>query len=191
MKSPDDSDSPFGAREYLQAHVAKHPEDIETLVALPKGVSRNVWIYEHMRLACIELNYFVGYLHIECTEESCPEMVLSDWRFLCAAHRPPRSCTALYYIVHTLDQAISILTDVDQFPLLASIPDHSLKVLKDMARRLDRIFMHAYTMHPTTFHKFENHYHTYSRFARLMQSYELVAENHLTHPEFTRRYANS
>ncbi|KAJ1981569.1 hypothetical protein H4R35_000663 [Dimargaris xerosporica] len=186
MDSPEDSDTPFGVREYLQTALRRRTQTTQALVEAPTNVDPNVWVYEHLREVCIELNFFIAYLRDECTRESCPEMVVGEWRFLCAAHRPPQSCAALEYIVHTHNGATSCLTDIKHFPFLARVPERSMKMLKDIARRLDRVFAHAYHNHRKTFLNFENHYHTYSRFSALINRYSIVQAKEQTMPELAR-----
>ncbi|GIQ91541.1 MOB kinase activator family protein, partial [Kipferlia bialata] len=45
-----------------------------------------------------------------------------EWMFLCACHPSPRECSAIDYIVHTLDATGSHLNSTASFPNRNTIP---------------------------------------------------------------------
>ena len=105
------------------------------------------------RQVCIELNDLYLLLQDECT---CPEMKAGEWLYLCASHETPKSCSALEYMAHTLDQPI--------------VPSQ----LQPMARRLYRIFAHAYFHHREVYSEFEMVSRLYQRFCTLGLQYGLL-----------------
>ncbi|CAG8453473.1 8771_t:CDS:2 [Diversispora eburnea] len=148
-------DSAFALQEYLQSLIRKDKENLDQLVELPPGQDEETWQYEHLRQLCLELNYLVVQLETECNRETCPEMKADEWMYLCAAHQTSMNCCAIDYIVHTLDGATTLLNSHKYFPSRISIPDTSLKHYQPIARRLYRIFAHAWFHHREIFESFE------------------------------------
>jgi Mob1/phocein family len=104
-----------------------------------------------------------------CSPITCPEMRSVDCQYLCATHDKPRECPATDYIVHTLDYTIALLNSSKLFPsrytplswfcllirLRVMIQDGPMQYLHSSARRLYRIFIHAYEHHNDAFRTFE------------------------------------
>nr|CAG8636221.1 13451_t:CDS:2 [Entrophospora candida]CAG8643694.1 5242_t:CDS:2 [Entrophospora candida] len=147
--------NPFALQEYLQSLLRNHKDDLDLLVKLPAGQSEEAWQYEHLRQLCLELNYLVVQLEPECNKQTCPEMKADEWMYRCAAHLAPMNCCAIDYIVHTLDGATNLLNSHKSFPSRLSIPDTSVKHYQSIARRLYRIFAHAWFHHREIFKEFE------------------------------------
>ncbi|CAG8566378.1 11301_t:CDS:2 [Funneliformis mosseae] len=175
-------DSAFALQEYLQSLIRADKDNLDALVELPPGQDQETWQYEHLRQLCLELNYLVVQLEAECTRQSCPEMKADEWQYLCAAHQAPTNCCAIDYIVHTLDGATTLLNSHKYFPSRISIPETSLKHYQSIARRLYRIFAHAWFHHREIFEAFENENMLYARFLKLSDRYELIAKNLLIIP---------
>ncbi len=74
-----------------------------------------------------------------------------EWLYLCAAHKTPKECCAIDYIIHTLDGTAALLNSDKYFPSRVSIPESSLKYFQSIARRLYRVFSHAYFHHKDLF----------------------------------------
>ncbi|KAF0540857.1 Mob1/phocein [Gigaspora margarita] len=179
----DKYESAFALQEYLQSLIRTNKEDIDLLVELPPGHEEDTWQYEHLRQLCLELNYLVIQLEAECNRQSCPEMKADEWMYLCAAHPTPTNCCAIDYIVHTLDGATTLLNSHKYFPSRISIPETSIKYYQSIARRLYRIFAHAWFHHREIFEAFENENQLYARFLKLSDRYGLVAKNLLIIPQ--------
>ena len=111
-----------------------------------------------------------------CSPINCPEMRTLDCQYLCATHDKPRECPATDYIIHTLDYTAALLNSSKLFPsrycpLLRPpsilqvididaccrimIQDGPMQYLHSSARRLYRIFIHAYEHHNEMFRAFE------------------------------------
>jgi hypothetical protein len=74
-----------------------------------------------------------------------------EWLYLCAAHKTPKECCAIDYIIHTLDGTAALLNSDKYFPSRVSISESSLKYFQSIARRLYRVFSHAYFHHRDLF----------------------------------------
>ncbi|KAI9304644.1 Mob1/phocein [Cunninghamella echinulata] len=179
----DNLDSSFNVQEYLQQLIRKDRSDIKYIVELPDSVDKQVWQYEHLRQVCLELNLLVVALEHECTKEICPEMKADGWLYLCAAHPSTQTCPAIDYIIHTLDGATNLLNNSKYFPSRISIPEPSLKHFQSIARRLYRIFAHAYFHHREIYEFYENETSLYSRFLLLSRTYNLVPPELISIPD--------
>ncbi|KAI8606197.1 Mob1/phocein [Dissophora ornata] len=169
-------ESAFALREYLQALIRQDPHNIELLITLPAGQDENCWLYEHLCQICLELNYLIVHLEPECTPEGCPEMRAEEWKYYCATHPTPRECCAIDYLTHTLDGASALLNNVKSFPSRISVPEGSVKNFQSIARRLYRIFAHAYFHHRDVFDAFEAETSLYERFLKLSRAQQLITE---------------
>ncbi|CAO3645675.1 unnamed protein product [Cunninghamella blakesleeana] len=151
--------------------------------SFPDTVDKQVWQYEHLRQVCLELNLLVVALEHECTKENCPEMKADGWLYLCAAHPSTQSCPAIDYIIHTLNGATNLLNNSKYFPSRISVPEPSLKHFQSIARRLYRIFAHAYFHHREIYEFYENETSLYSRFLLFSRTYNLVPTELISIPD--------
>ncbi|KAI9636416.1 Mob1/phocein, partial [Dioszegia hungarica] len=181
-------DGPFQLAEYLALKIRADPHDVAGLVEVPaegRSTDRDVWIYEHLsRRLPIDLTPLVSQLLSHCTKESCPEMKADQWQYLCVAHGSGVSeeCSAIDYILHTLDSATAILNSTKNFPSRMSIPPGSLSHFPSLSRRLSRIFSHAYFHHREQFLISESETSLYARFVALCEAYGLVGKELLIIP---------
>ncbi|KAI9496464.1 Mob1/phocein [Zychaea mexicana] len=182
VESLDGLDSSFGVVEYIQQTIRLDKSNVERIVDLPETVDSQVWQFEHLRQVCLELSLLVVALEPECTMENCPEMKAEGWVYLCAAHPSTQSCPAIDYIIHTLDGAAMLLNNSKYFPSRISIPEPSLKHFQSIARRLYRVFAHAYFHHREIYQSFENETSLYARFLLLSQTYNLIPPKLVTIP---------
>ncbi|KAF9436374.1 hypothetical protein BGZ76_004165 [Entomortierella beljakovae] len=169
-------ESAFALREYLQDLIRQDPHNIDLIIALPPGQGENEWLYEHLCQLCLELNYLIVHLEPECTPKECPEMRAEEWKYFCATHPTPRECCAIDYLTHTLDGASALLNNVKTFPSRISVPEGSVKNFQSIARRLYRIFAHAYFHHRDIFDSFEAETSLYERFLKLSRTRQLITE---------------
>ena len=147
--------SPFPIQEHL-ANLVRIRASVDEFLALPdSSADQDLFQYEHLRLVCLELHHLVVALESVCTAETCPEMKADEWLYLCAAHPQPQNCCAMDYTFHTLDGATSLLNSNKYFPSRMAIPNSSLKHFQSIARRLYRIFAHAWWHHRDVFEEFE------------------------------------
>ncbi|KAG2232489.1 hypothetical protein INT48_007402 [Thamnidium elegans] len=179
----DSLESSFNVQEYLQQLIRLDCSHVQYIVQLPENVDDDVWQYEHLRQVCLELSLLVVALESECTRENCPEMKADGWLYLCAAHPSTQSCPAIDYIIHTLDGATILLNNSKYFPSRISVPEPSLKHFQSIARRLYRIFAHAYFHHREIYEYFENETSLYARFLLLSQTYSLIPPSLVSIPD--------
>ena len=93
-----------------------------------------------------------------------------------------KQCCAIDYILHTLDSATSLLNSPRNFPSRLSIPAPSHRHFSSLARRLGRIFAHAYFHHRAAFAQAEAESALYARFLALTSRFELVPAEFLVIP---------
>ncbi|KII92856.1 hypothetical protein PLICRDRAFT_37654, partial [Plicaturopsis crispa FD-325 SS-3] len=149
-------------------------------------VNEACWIYEQLRRLAQDLSHpLITMLQQECTRSSCPEMKAGEWLYLCVAHGNDgamEQCCAIDYIMHTLDSATALLNSPRAFPSRLSIPQTSYRHFSSLARRLGRIFAHAYFHHREAFEQAEVESSLYARFLALTSKFDLVPAEFLVIP---------
>jgi len=168
-------DSTFATQQHIQQLIRLNASDVNTVLTIPEGTDAAVWQYEHLRQFTLELNQIVVLFDPVCTDATCPQMKATDeWLYLCAAHKNPKECCAIDYIIHTLDGTAALLNSDKWFPSRVSIPEASVKCFQSIARRLYRIFSHAYFHHKELFDQIENEQHLCERFVRFSNNFKLI-----------------
>ncbi|KAG7448373.1 Mob1/phocein [Guyanagaster necrorhizus] len=141
-------------------------------------VDQACWIYEQLRRLAQDLTHpLITTLQQECTRLTCPEMKAGEWLYLCVAHGTDgamEQCCAIDYILHTLDSATALLNSPRAFPSRLHIDKTSHRHFSSLARRLGRIFSHAYFHHREAFEQAEAESSLYARFLALTTKFELV-----------------
>ncbi|KAG6897494.1 hypothetical protein C0992_001099 [Termitomyces sp. T32_za158] len=149
-------------------------------------VDEACWIYEQLRRLAQDLTHpLITMLQQECTRASCPEMKAGEWLYLCVAHGTDgnvEQCCAIDYILHTLDSATALLNTPRAFPSRIQIPQSSHRHFSSLARRLGRIFAHAYFHHREAFEQAEAESSLYARFLVLTSKFDLVPSEFLVIP---------
>ncbi|CCM00782.1 uncharacterized protein FIBRA_02824 [Fibroporia radiculosa] len=149
-------------------------------------VDESCWIYEQLRRLAQDLSHpLITMLQQECTRQTCPEMKAGEWLYLCVAHGTEgamEQCCAIDYILHTLDSATALLNSPRAFPSRLSIPVSSNRHFSSLARRLGRIFAHAYFHHRAAFAQAEAESALYARFLALTSRFDLVPAEFLVIP---------
>ncbi|KAI0305277.1 Mob1/phocein [Multifurca ochricompacta] len=150
------------------------------------AVDEACWIYEQLRRLAQDLSHpLITMLQQECTRATCPEMKAGEWMYLCVAHGNDgamEQCCAIDYILHTVDSATALLNSPRAFPSRISIPAPSHRHFGSLARRLGRIFAHAYFHHREVFEQAEAESSLYSRFLALTCKFDLVPPEFLIIP---------
>ncbi|KAH0834777.1 Mob1/phocein [Lanmaoa asiatica] len=170
------------------------------------SVDRACWVYEQLRRLAQDLSHpLITMLQQECTRSSCPQMKAGEWLYLCVAHGNDgamevrirlnqqislysdapdlKQCCAIDYILHTVDSATALLNSPRAFPSRLSIPQTSHRHFSSLARRLGRIFAHAYFHHREAFEQAEAESSLYARFLKLTNQFDLVPAEFLVIPE--------
>ncbi|KAF8957397.1 hypothetical protein BDZ97DRAFT_1846595 [Flammula alnicola] len=149
-------------------------------------VDEACWIYEQLRRLAQDLSHpLITTLQQECTRASCPEMKAGEWLYLCVAHGNDgamEQCCAIDYILHTVDSATALLNSPRTFPSRLQIPQTSHRHFSSLARRLGRIFAHAYFHHREAFEQAEAESSLYARFLALTAKFDLVPAEFLVIP---------
>ncbi|KAF9652725.1 Mob1/phocein [Thelephora ganbajun] len=149
-------------------------------------VDEPCWIYEQLRRLAQDLSHpLITTLQEECTRQTCPEMKAGEWLYLCVAHGNEgamEQCCAIDYIIHTVDSATALLNSPRAFPSRLSIPASSYRHFSSLARRLGRIFAHAYFHHREAFEQAEAESSLYARFLALTSKFDLVPAEFLVIP---------
>ncbi|KAF9479874.1 Mob1/phocein [Pholiota conissans] len=203
-------DSAFQLQEYISLLIRLDVHDVDTIVSLPGSpkshsdekeettkeadkegkaevtVDEACWIYEHLRRLAQDLSHpLITTLQQECTRASCPEMKAGEWLYLCVAHGNDgamEQCCAIDYILHTVDSATALLNSPRTFPSRLQIPQTSHRHFSSLARRLGRIFAHAYFHHREAFEQAEAESSLYARFLALTAKFDLVPAEFLVIP---------
>ncbi|KAG8935782.1 hypothetical protein FRC02_006332 [Tulasnella sp. 418] len=201
-------DSAFQIQEYIAQVIQSNPHDVGAIVQPPgtrafkdstlistggieehkEPVDEACWIYEQLRRLAQDLSHpLISTLQAECSRQSCPEMKAGEWLYLCVAHGGTTSgameqCCAIDYIMHTLDSATSLLNSPRAFPSRLQIPPASNRHFSSLARRLSRIFAHAYYHHREAFEQAELESSLYARFLLMARQFDLVPAEFLVLP---------
>ncbi|TCD68764.1 hypothetical protein EIP91_009910 [Steccherinum ochraceum] len=167
-------------------------DDKENLEGVEKEVKNEIvvdeqcWIYEQLRRLAQDLSHpLITMLQQECTRATCSEMKAAEWLYLCVAHGNDgamEQCCAIDYILHTLDSATALLNSPRAFPSRLTIPEASRRHFPSLARRLGRIFAHAYFHHREAFEQAEAESSLYARFLALTSKFDLVPSEFLVIP---------
>ncbi|KAF7289813.1 hypothetical protein MIND_01355600 [Mycena indigotica] len=204
-------DSAFQLQEYISLVIRADVHDVERIVSLPgrkeKGqegegeerkegvvVDEACWKYEQLRRLAQDLSHpLITQLQQVCTRATCPEMKAGEWLYLCVAHGNDgamEQCCAIDYILHTLDSATALLNSPRAFPSRLQIPAASHRHFSSLARRLGRIFAHAYFHHREEFEQAEAESSLYARFLALTEKFDLVPADFLVIPPRVAETAN-
>lgn len=129
-------------------------------------------------------------------------MKAGEWLYLCVAHGNDgamEQCCAIDYILHTVDSATALLNSPRTFPsrcvvskegfempinilIRLQIPQTSHRHFSSLARRLGRIFAHAFFSHREVFEQAEAESSLYARFLALTSKFDLVPAEFLVIP---------
>lgn len=166
--------------------VARKGGDMEE-DASSQPVDTDIWVYEQLCRLVLDLTSpWLTSLQQDCDRharpETCAAMNAGDWMFLCASHGEEKQCCAIDYMVHTLDGATSLLNSARHFPSRTFVPNTSLRHFGSIARRLSRIFVHAWCYHKDVFSACEAETSLYSRFFALIETFDLTATDNLPPP---------
>ena len=204
-------DSAFQLTEHLKAlHYTKtHPPDSDAfqpitadiakeLCTPPANTSKDIWLYELGRFLIQKTNAIIVALFADnppCSSQTCPEMRASEWQYLCAVHDPPKSCAAIDYCCHTLDWAATTLTSSKMFPSRLGLGSGSgsglgsdkvlaqqMKEIKNIFRRVYRIYAHAWFQHREMFWRVEGKTGLYVLFKMVCDEYGIIESENYTIP---------
>ena len=119
-----------------------------------------------------------------CTSKTCPKMTANEtWLYMCAAHKQTKECSAIDYMIHSIDHSTALLHHSSNFNSRVTIPASSQKHLLSIVRRLYRLFAHAYYHHKDIFYKFEMQMHLCARFTHFARRFKMMGPDLFIIPE--------
>lgn len=204
-------DSAFQLTEHLKAlhYSHTHPRESDSIQPItadiakqlatpPPNTSKDIWLYELGRFLIQKTNAIIVALFADsppCSVQTCPEMRASEWQYLCAVHDPPKSCAAIDYCCHTLDWAATTLTSSKMFPSRLGLGSGSgvtqsndkvltqqMKEIKNIYRRVYRIYAHAWFQHRDMFWRVEAKTGLYVFFKMVCDEYGIIESENYTIP---------
>jgi len=164
--------------------------DLSDAVKLPAEEERNEWLAVHVVDFFNRINLIYGTVCDFCTEESCPRMSGGpqyeyQWQDAnMAAYKKPVAVPAPKYIDLLMDWTEQIINDDRMFPPLPDIPfpKNFVSVVKQIFRRLFRVFVHVYYHHFKKLAEIgaEPHVNTcYKHFYYFVKEFEIIDEKEL------------
>lgn len=181
--NPLELDTVLVVQLHIQQLEREHHEDIDTLIECPPGIEEELWVYEHIRQVCLQLNTLVVRLQTHCLPTQCVNMQADGEEvYLCAAHKKPKECSAIDYVLHTLDGSCSVLNNSKLFPSRVTVKPSSMQRIEATARRIYRIFAHAYFKHKELFDAYESETKLCERFTKFALKHEVLTMDNLTIP---------
>jgi len=99
------------------------------------------------------------------------------WLYMCAAHKQTKECSAIDYMIHSIDHSTAILQNTANFNSRVTIPASSTKHLLSIVRRLYRLFAHAYYHHKDIFTEFESEMHLCARFTHFARRFKMMSSD--------------
>ena len=118
----DEIESLFNSSMYIEQYLREKPADIKGLLANKEKIDIGLWVYDHIRQTCLELNKLIARLMQECNETTCPSMESgSNLEYLCASHEEPKQCCAIEYSIHTLNTITYLMNSSPDFECLVTI----------------------------------------------------------------------
>ena len=121
-------------------------------VKLPKGENLDDWLAVSVYDFYNELNCLIAPVLQFCTTETCPEMTAGPnykYAWQDNNNKKPVMMPASDYIAHVMDWVDSLLNDEKVFPSEqdAQFPKDFIKTIKNIFKRLFRIYAHIYYHH--------------------------------------------
>ncbi|KCV70164.1 hypothetical protein H696_03623 [Fonticula alba] len=177
-------DSPFALQEYIQDLLRQEEVNVQAAVVCPDDVDKNVWIHEHLRYICMQLELLAAKLVDVCTPATCKQMFATpNELYLCATHTRPKECPAIDYINHLLDSTSALFHNNKYFPSRVTVSQSSADAhFSSTSRRLYRILAHVYFNHPQDFWNFDPEGVLLRHFHLLSVEYKLIDPDNLIIP---------
>jgi len=124
---------------------------VEDAVKLPPGENMNEWI----AMNCIELyntvNLVYSFVSVECTNENCPIMSAGSkvqyWWADGQSIKKPLKVTAPEYVNYLTSWINTQLDDESIFPTNGDFPKDFVNYVKQILRKMFRVYAHIYHSH--------------------------------------------
>jgi len=127
--------------------------DLREVVALPEGEDLNEWLAVHVVDFHNRICLLYGTISEHCTEESCPTMSGGPkYEYYWAdndRYKKPTALPAPQYVVLLMDWVDAQINDAALFPPESDtpFPKNFLPMVKNIMKRLFRVFVHVYIHH--------------------------------------------
>lgn len=167
---------------YIQQLIRNDASRYKEINKRPSKVAENLWLCELFRQTIIDLNFLVLELSTVCKSENpdCSKMIATTtYEFRCAAHSPPKQCSAMDYMLHTLDNVTLILNSPKVYTERNKPSKSCHRDLETLDRRLYRLFAHAFFHHKDVFVRYEKKHYLYRRFMDMTATYSLATPDQL------------
>jgi len=140
-------------------HIAQYAKsslgslNISEKVKLPKGEDLNEWYAFHITEFFNHIRIIYNSINEHCTDESCPMMQAGpSYLYLWADGdkvKTPIECSAPQYVDYLLTWIQFLINDESVFPssVGAKFPDNFTKVVKNIIKRIFRVYAHIYIHH--------------------------------------------
>ena len=170
----------FAMSEYIKELITSDYTNIERIIDVPRDVDgadgRLQFLVCSMKILLIEVGLFVVYLSPQCNQKNCSKMqATTKFRYRCSAHRKPKDCNSIQYMVHTLDLFTEKMSSPQYIYSNEKIPEKKAKKdMGDLCRRVYRIFAHSFFHHQQLFDHYEATHLLCTRFILFFRKYQLV-----------------
>jgi MOB kinase activator 1 len=131
--------------------------DLRRLVALQDGEDVNECLARNVTYLHHQLDLIWGMISEFCTPDNCPQMTAGQgYKYLWPSENPaapPVQLTAPDYIKRLLGWVEGLLADESTFPGIpgAPFPDDFQDIVRNIMKRLFRIYAHCYYHHAENF----------------------------------------
>jgi len=120
-------------------------------VKLPEGEDRNEWFAFHITEFFNHVRIIYNAIGEHCTAQSCPTMTATPrFQYLwMVEEKKPLECTAPEYVDFLLTWIQELINDENVFPssVGAQFPENFTKVVKNIVKRIFRVYAHIYIHH--------------------------------------------
>ncbi|KAJ6239391.1 mob kinase activator-like 1 [Anaeramoeba flamelloides] len=182
---------PEGTKQYQlkkYADASLGSGNLKLAVTLPENEDINEWFAVHTVDFYNQLNMFYGSIHEHCTEENCPIMSAGKkYEYYWADGikvKKPIQVSAPEYITRLMDWVQGYLDNEKIFPsdMSISFPKNFTNIVKNIFRRLFRVYAHMYHNHFTEIISLgeEAHLNTsFKHFVYFITEYRLIDKKEL------------
>eukprot|EP00128_Syssomonas_multiformis_P014789 Colp12_sorted_trinity150504_noHs@9189 len=162
--------------------------DVKDAIKLPEGTEMNEWLAMNVVDFYNQINVLYGSMQEHCTTETCPVMSAgSKYEYLWADGvdvKKPVKLPAPEYISNLMNWVQKLLDDESLFPTDENVafPDNFQDVIKNIFKRLFRVYAHIYHSHLELIKKLgeEKHLNScFKHFIFFVQEFELISEKEM------------
>ncbi|KAK5071896.1 Mitotic exit network component [Lithohypha guttulata] len=142
----------YQLRQFAEATLGSG--SLRKAVVLPEGEDLNEWLAVNVVDFYNQINLLYGSITEFCSPITCPEMKATDefeylWQDAATGYPKPTKMSAPEYIEHLMTWTQSLIDNESIFPsrIGAPFPKHFQSTIKQMFKRLYRVYAHIYCHH--------------------------------------------